>query len=185
LALGFLFLEIFAIEKASLLLDDRASGFSLVLSTMLIFSGLGSFLSVRFARAPGRAVAIAVVVIALWAAGMLLLEPEVLGLGGASYGLRAGLVVLALAPVSIVMGLPFPLGLEQERSKFFLAWAWGLNGAFSVVATPLANLLLRQEGLHAVLGGAILMYGIAALSFPAPRRIQVWLSFMKRSAVAE
>ncbi len=171
LALGFLFLEIFAIERASLLLNDRAAGFSVVLSAMLVFSGMGSFASGRLAKAPTRAVAASVGVIAIWGGVMLFVSgPAALAGGALPYALRVALVVLTLAPVSLAMGLPFPLGLERLRGQsFFLPWAWGLNGAFSVVATPLANLLLRNIGLHAVLGGAILLYALAALSFPKPK----------------
>jgi len=184
LALGFLFLEIFAIERASLMLNDRAAGFSVVLSTMLVFSGLGSFCAGRFARRRGSAVGGAVTIIAVWSGVMLLLSgPAVLAGGALPYGLRIALVVLTLAPVSVAMGLPFPLGLERLRGQaFFLPWAWGLNGAFSVVATPLANLLLRNIGLHAVLGGAILMYAVAALNFPAPEGQTTWFPVLRRSA---
>lgn len=186
LALGFLFLEIFGIEKASAFLDDRATAFSLVLSAMLIFSGLGSLLSGRFSAVPSRGVRLACAVIAAWAALMfLVLDPAMLTVSSMPFLLKAALVVLVMAPVSVAMGLPFPLGLEQVDQKFFLPWAWGLNGAFSVVATPLANLVLRDIGLHAVLGGAIVLYVIAATSFPVSRRQQVWLSSMKRSAVAD
>jgi spermidine synthase len=186
LALGYLFLEIFGIERASAFLDDRASGFSLVLSTMLVGSGLGSFCSARL-RASGQAVWAAVAMIALWAVLLLVLGPEILAGSGLAFAMKAALVVAVTAPVSLAMGLPFPLGLAQvQEQKFYLAWAWGLNGAFSVVATPLANLLLRNIGLHAVLGGAVLMYVIAATSFPAPRSQQVWSIFLsKRSAVAD
>ncbi|MEA2740569.1 MAG: hypothetical protein QOH05_3876, partial [Acetobacteraceae bacterium] len=52
LALGFLFIEIYLIEKASFWLGDRTSGFALVLTGMLVFSGLGSLLSDRFAARP-------------------------------------------------------------------------------------------------------------------------------------
>jgi hypothetical protein len=185
LALGFLFLEIFGIEQASAFLDDRATGFALVLSTMLVFSGLGSLLSERFVRTPGRAVWLAAAVIAIWA-GLIFLLPDPAAMGSKTpFFIRAAVVVLTMAPVSVAMGLPFPLGLGQEDQKFFLAWAWGLNGAFSVVATPLANLVLRNNGLHAVLGFAILLYVIAATSFPASRRQQVWLDLTKSSAVAD
>ncbi|GLR67660.1 hypothetical protein GCM10010909_23410 [Acidocella aquatica] len=170
LALGFLFLEIFGIERASAFLDDRAAGFSLVLSAMLIFSGLGSFISGRFSARPARAVLGTALVVLVWAGAAMMLSPGALAGSDLAFGLKAVLVVGAMAPVSLAMGLPFPLGLEQEEQKFYLAWAWGLNGAFSVVATPLANLMLRNIGLHAVLGGAIVMYGIAALSFPACER---------------
>lgn len=167
LALGFLFLEIFGIERASAFLNDRAAGFSLVLSAMLIFSGLGSFISGRFSARPGRAVWGTAVVVLAWAGVAMLLSPGALTGSDLAFGLKAAMVVAAMAPVSFAMGLPFPLGLEQEDQRFYLAWAWGLNGAFSVVATPLANLMLRDSGLHTVLGGAIVMYGIAAMSFPA------------------
>jgi hypothetical protein len=43
-----------------------------------------------------------------------------------------------------------------------------LNGAFSVIATPLANLIATELGFRLLLGGAVLLYGIAWASFPAP-----------------
>jgi hypothetical protein len=187
LALGYMFLEIFAIERVSLLLNDRATGFSVVLSTMLACSGLGSFLSGRFAARPGRAVAGAFAVIAVWGGIMLVFAgPAVLAGGALPYGSRVALAVLALAPVSLAMGMPFPLGLERLRNNhFFLPWAWGLNGALSVVAPPLANLLLRNIGLHAVLGGAILLYAVAALSLPVPEGKINWLPVLRRSAAVD
>ena len=52
LALGFLFIEIYLIEKASFWLGDRTNGFALVLTGMLVFSGLGSLC--RGGSGPGR-----------------------------------------------------------------------------------------------------------------------------------
>lgn len=187
LALGYMFIEIFAIERVSLLLNDRATGFSVVLSTLLAFSGLGSFLSGRFALQPSRAVGLAFVIIGGWSLVMLYAAtPGALAGAALPYGLRILLVVAVLAPVSLAMGMPFPLGLERVRAhKFFLPWAWGLNGALSVVAPPLANLLLRNIGLHAVLGGAILLYAVAALCFPVPEGKTNWLPVLRRSAAAD
>ncbi len=177
LALGFLFIEIFLIEKASLLLDDRAAGFALVLSFMLIFSGLGSLISSRFAAAPGRGVWLACLTVLIWATLVLALLPGLLPAAEAlPAALRALLVLLVLAPVSLAMGLPFALGLGRLGEGGFLPWAWGLNGAFSVVATPLANLLARNYGFTTVLAGAVLLYVLAATTFPAPRRQPAWIS---------
>lgn len=50
-----------------------------------------------------------------------------------------------------------------------LPWAWGLNGAFPVVATPLATLIAREWGLDRLLLAAALLYGLALVSFPAMR----------------
>jgi hypothetical protein len=177
LAIGFLFIEIFAIEKASAFLDDRAAGFALVLSFMLIFSGLGSLFSLRFANHPQRGVALAWLVITGWALAVLALLPAAMLAGnGLPYVARCVLVVLAIAPVSFAMGLPFPLGLGEVSGGSFLPWAWGLNGAFSVMATPLAALVARNSGLHIVLTAAVLLYGLAAMAFPAPRRQMFWLT---------
>jgi hypothetical protein len=186
LAIGFLFIEIFAIEKASAFLNDRAAGFALVLSFMLIFSGLGSLLSGRFAAAPHRGVWLACLVITAWATLLLLLLPTAMLAGnGLPYVIRCALVILAIAPVSIALGLPFPLGLGEVSSGSFLPWAWGLNGAFSVVATPLANLAARNFGFHAVLAGAVLMYIVAATTFPAFRRQKTWATTHLHSHAAD
>jgi hypothetical protein len=185
LALGFLFIEIFAIEKASAFLNDRAAGFALVLSFMLIFSGIGSLLSGRFSPAPHRGVLLACLVIAGWATVVLLLLPAaMLAAAGLAYPVRCGLVILAIAPVSIALGLPFPLGLG-EVSGSFLPWAWGLNGAFSVVATPLANLVARNFGFDTVLAGAVFMYIVAATTFCAFRRQTTWASIQLHSPAGD
>jgi hypothetical protein len=186
LALGFLFVEIFAIEKASAVLNDRAAGFALVLSFMLIFSGLGSLASSRFAAAPQRGVWLACVTLTLWATALLLiLQPAMLAAGAWPYLIRAALVIITIAPASIALGLPFPLGLAQVSKGSFLPWAWGLNGAFSVVATPLANLVARNFGLHAVLATAVLMYIAAATTFPAVRRHSLCLKHQPGLPVAD
>ena len=171
LALGFLFIEIYAIEKASTFLNDRAAGFALVLSFMLIFSGLGSLISTRLEAIPQRGVWLACGILSIWAGlALMVLTPAMLAVSAWPFPIRAMLVIATIAPVSIALGLPFPLGLEKVSSGSFLPWAWGLNGAFSVVATPLANLIARNFGLHAVLAAAIVLYIAAAASFPATRR---------------
>ena len=87
---------------------------------------------------------------------------------------RAALVLAVLAPVSLALGLPFPLGLARLGNGGVLPWAWGLNGAFSVVATPLANLIAREAGLADLLIVAGILYAIAVASFPAMNPAQAW-----------
>ncbi|MDR3537790.1 MAG: hypothetical protein P4L71_14930, partial [Acetobacteraceae bacterium] len=170
LGLGFLFLEIYLIEKASFWLNDRTSGFALVLTGMLVFSGLGSMLSGRFSAAPRTGIVLVCAVVLAWCAAVFTgLEPAILATLSWSWLARAGLVLAVVAPVSLALGLPFPLGLAHTGRCGFLPWAWGLNGAFSVVATPLANLIAREAGFGRVLLCAAVLYGIALISFPAVR----------------
>ena len=84
LGLGFLFLEVYLIEKASFFLNDRTYGFAVVLAGMLIFSGLGSFLSGRYLAHPRRGLAIACSTVVIWIIlSWLFLDPLLLsGAGG-------------------------------------------------------------------------------------------------------
>ena len=176
LGLGFLFIEIVLIEKASFYLNDRTSAFALVLTGMLAFSGFGSLLAERAGR-----VGIWLVTGAIMAWCVLALaglEPLLLRTIGLPWPVRALILLLITAPVSVALGMPFPLGLSRagRAGGGFLPWAWGLNGAFSVVATPLANLIVVQGGLSRVLVCAAMLYGIAALSFPSLRKAPIWQS---------
>jgi hypothetical protein len=164
LGLGFLMIEIAAIEAASLLLSDRTVAFALVLTIMLICSGVGAMLAQRSGR---HGLAIAVGVVMAWCALMLLILPGALiACMGLGYAARVALIVVATAPVSVALGLPFPLGLARLGPGGALPWAWGLNGAFSVVATPLANLIAIKQGHARLLEVAVLLYGLILVSFP-------------------
>jgi hypothetical protein len=186
LGLGFLFLEIYLIEKASFWLNDRTSGFALVLTGMLVFSGLGSMLADRFAAAPRAGLALVCAVVLAWSlAAYWGLEPAILATLSWSWPARAALVLACIAPLSIALGLPFPLGLSHTGQGGFLPWAWGLNGAFSVVATPLANLIAREAGFGRVLLCAAILYVLALISFPAARISHAWQDKSARSHAAE
>ena len=171
LGLGFLAIEIAMIERASFYLNDRTTGFALVLTGMLLFSGLGSLLAGRFEGRERRAALLAGLAVAAWC-GLLLagLQGFLLATLDFPQVLRALIVLLLLAPVSVALGLPFPLGLARMGHGGFLPWAWGLNGAFSVVATPLANLIGIKAGYDRVLLLALLLYVGAAISFPPTRK---------------
>jgi hypothetical protein len=176
LGLGFLFIEIAAIEKASLYLADRTTAFALVLTGMLVFSGLGSLLAGRAEAFARRSVGLAALVVVAWCGAMVAgLTPALLASLGWPIALRIALVLLLIAPVSVALGTFFPLGLAQAGPTGFLPWAWGLNGAFSVVATPAANLLAREAGFDRVLMAAALLYVVAALAFPLARKNESWL----------
>jgi hypothetical protein len=186
LALGFLFIEIYLIEKASFWLGDRTNGFALVLTGMLVFSGLGSLLSERFVARPVQGIVVATAVVVAWCVGALvLLQPLMLATLDWPFVVRSGFLLLLIAPVSVALGFPFPLGLNQTGAGGFLPWAWGLNGAFSVIATPMANLIAREFGFSRVLLCAAVLYAIALIAFPAMRKSSVWHDILAPSRAAE
>jgi hypothetical protein len=153
---------------------------------MLVFSGLGSMMADRLAAAPRRAIALVCAVAVGWCAAMLAgLQPIILATLGLPWIVRASLILAVLAPVSLALGFPFPLGLARTGSGGFLPWAWGLNGAFSVVATPLANLIAREAGFSRVLLSAAVLYVVALVTFPAARKSRAWQHLSARSRAAE
>ncbi len=131
LGLGFLCIEIFLIEKASFYLADRTSAFALVLTGMLVFSGFGSLLA---SRIPGGIVTASAVIVGWCVLALIGLEPLLLHTIGLPWALRALILLLLTAPVSIVLGLPFPLGLARAGS-----------GAMSALGLGAQRRLLRRR----------------------------------------
>jgi hypothetical protein len=172
LGLGFLFLEIYLIEKASFFLNDRTYGFAVVLAGMLMFSGAGSFISGRYLAQPRRGLKIACSIVAIWAVlAWFFLDSLLLALLGAPVSVKWLVLLMTTMPLSVALGFPFPLGLylfRGERSHF-LPWAWSLNGAFSVIATPLAHVLAVTLGYKMVLAIAAALYAMVYAVYPVAR----------------
>ncbi|MGE0415798.1 MAG: hypothetical protein AB7O80_03240 [Acetobacteraceae bacterium] len=185
LGLGFLFIEICLIERASFWLNDRTSGFAIVLTGMLLFSGLGSMLADRFRRWPAYTMAAAGCVVLIWLVlAIFWLEHLIIATLGVPAIGRIILLTAILAPVSLALGMPFPLALGRTGDSGFLPWAWALNGAFSVVATPLANLIAREYGFSRVLLCAAVLYAVALVTFPSTRKQSAWQTNPSRSPAA-
>jgi hypothetical protein len=162
LGLGYLFVEIPVMQRAILLLGHPARAVTTVLFSLLLFSGVGSALSSKLrVGAPWvlgcLVVMTGVVAICLpWAFDALLPLP---------WGLRLVASVILLAPLGMLMGLPFPLGLSylSQVAPDRLAWAWAANGAASVVASVLAALMALSVGFAGVLAAGAAVYAVAAL----------------------
>ncbi len=148
LGLAFMLVEIPLLQRFILFLGHPAYAMAGVLGALLLSSGLGSLLSERVPlhRALGGVVGMVV----LYGLGMPLLSGPLLGL---PFWARAAATALGLAPLGIAMGMPFPrlLGALQEREPALVPWAWGVNGALSVVASVLAALMALSWGFRAVL----------------------------------
>ncbi|MGE3173885.1 MAG: hypothetical protein AB7O97_14770 [Planctomycetota bacterium] len=170
LGLAYLLVEISTIQRFVLYLGHPVYSLSVGLCSFLVFSGLGSAWAGRIGagtRTAGRA-AFAVV-------GLLLLQALVLpallqATLAWSEPMRILLTVLTIAPLAFAMGIPFPtgLGLLSGEAKGVVAWAFGVNGAASVMASILSILVAMEAGFFVVTLLAAALYGAAA--FCAPRQ---------------
>jgi hypothetical protein len=169
LGLAFLFVEMAFIQKFILFLSNPLYSVAVVLSGFLLFAGLGSASSERFAERvpwPGVSpVVVAVAAIAALALVYVMVLPVVfarfIGLGDAA---KIVLSLALIAPLAFFMGMPFPVGLRRLSAiaPGFVPWAWGINGFASVVSAVLATLLAIEFGFNAVILLALLLYALAA-----------------------
>ena len=73
---------------------------------------------------------------------------------------------VALAPLGLLMGMPFPGGLAWlgKRAPGLVPWAWAINGCTSVLASVLAAMVALSAGFSWVLAAAALAYAGAWLA---------------------
>ena len=174
IGLAFLLIEIAFIGRFTVILSHPVHALVVVLAAFLLFAGGGSYLSTR--RGSGDSIAGPVIGIAAIATTYALLSPY---LTSALVGMPPAAKVTAafalIAPLAMLMGMPFPRALARLNAvdSSLLPWAWGINGCASVIGAVLAALL----GIHfghsvVVLTGVVLYMAAAALvGRMAPRRL--------------
>ncbi len=162
IGLAYLAAEIAAIQQLGLLLGHPVYAVAATLSAFLVFSGIGAAWSDRVQHGRGALIAGVLSVILVGYAGGLL--PVVHALEWASPPVRAVLAMALLAPLALLMGMPFPVGVRRlATGQSRLAWAWAANGFASVVGAPLAVLVALELGAGVVLLVAAGAYGMAAI----------------------
>jgi hypothetical protein len=155
IGLGFLLVEIPLAQRFMLFLGQPVYGLTAVLFALLFFSGLGSLASARLSQ---RAALVALIAVVLVYPALL---PHLFDLFlGAALGSRLVIATLALAPLGFLLGVPFPRGIGwlEGRAPGLIPWAWGVNGAASVVASVGAALLALSLGFSWVLIVGALCY---------------------------
>ena len=76
---------------------------------------------------------------------------------------RILLALLLIAPLGVLLGLPFPTGLRvvAAEASALVPWAWGVNGFCTVIGTAAGLMLGMAYGFKVVLVLAALCYVIA------------------------
>ncbi len=155
LGVGYMCVEIPLLQRFILFLGHPAYAMAAVLFALLLFSGVGSLISPRIPLRPTLVLLPALVTIYAFGLPAVFKAALAMPLGG-----RLVITTIALAPPGLLMGIPFPKGLTlfgQYRPEL-IPWAWGTNGAASVVASVLAVLLALSWGFLAVLVLGALSY---------------------------
>jgi spermidine synthase len=169
LGAGYMLFEVGAMQVLSVFVGDPAYSLALVLAGLLVASGIGAAMSTRFSRSPAvRVISYATATIAgamvIWLAVTHFVHPRAMRLPLTA---RAAITLACLLPVGILMGLPFPTAVKQveKLNPNFIAWAWGVNGVTSVLASIVAIVIAMQAGFTLVVCLAAGTYLLAFLAY--------------------
>jgi predicted membrane-bound spermidine synthase len=175
LGAGYILIQVALIQKFVLLLGQPTYALTVIVFSMLVASGLGSFLSRKIVGdEDGRLAAVLIGVAVLVGALAAGARPLVTAAATWPLGLKVTVTALAIAPAAFLMGMPFPSGLRrlERRHAPSVRWAWSLNAAASVLGSAGAIFLAIYLGLRTTLLIGGVLY-IAALAVILSTRTQV------------
>jgi hypothetical protein len=140
-----------------------------LISSMLVFSGLGSLFAERiFDRARTLLPVVLLAVCGLLLAYGFTLTPVLDRIGAYPYVARLLLCFLLVSPPAFLMGMPMAPAmtwLARLGKEHLFVWAWGINGCFSVIGSAAVPIVATSFGLSAVLQWAAIAYLIAIPAF--------------------
>ena len=169
LGLGYIIVEVGMIAHFILALSNATVSASVLITGMLVFSGIGAFVSERYfdrARTVMPRIFLAIfAILTLYAFGI---DYALDWIGTLPYALRIVLCLRLLLPPAFLMGFPMPTAMTTlgrlGKDHMFL-WAWGINGCFSVIGAAIVPIVATSFGLTAVLMVAGVAYLLAMPAF--------------------
>lgn len=170
LGLGFILIEISLIQKHILFLGQPVYSISSVLFSVLLSAGIGSYLFQTYFRDGSERLWLTLVPITLGILLLveLLLMPFVFHFFlGSSKVIRFGISAILIAPLGLVLGIPFPLGIRilGIRAPEIIPWGWALNAYATVIGSILAVMFAILLGFRMNIAIAFLAYAIGFIFF--------------------
>jgi predicted membrane-bound spermidine synthase len=155
LGAGFIIVEVAMIQKFILFLGHPVYALTVVLFSLLTFSAVGSYLSGRIfpQPQPGSVLKLLGLVAAVILVYTIALPPMFYGLVHLAHPLRILIAVVAMAPLAGLMGMPMPLAIRlvSRSAPELIPWAWGVNGATSVMGSVAALVVAILSGFNQAL----------------------------------
>ncbi len=167
LGVGFMLLEVPLVQRLGLFLGHPTWTLSVVLGSLLLGAGLGGAMTRAAsggALARQLAVAIGAILVAI-AVLYLLLDPLLAATLRWGFASRAAVTAAVCTPLGAALGRALPLGMARlrEAAPDLVPWAWGINGASSVLASILAVVIALAWGFASVILLGLGCYAAALL----------------------
>ena len=135
---GFMLIEGALLQRLTIFLGHPTYSLSVVLCTLLLSSGAGSYLT-RYIGVQAATSCLLSLLIVVGLCG-LALPRAIATFESATTPLRMLVAILLVAPAGLCMGMAFPIGLKLATRDVepLTPWLWGVNGATSVSGSVLA-----------------------------------------------
>lgn len=176
---GYILIEVSQMQRLAVFLGHPAYSLSVVLSTLLVSSGIGSWSVSRLKEMGIKKGAIFIICILLFTLAVFgIITPTIIFLSQSFTNmLRIAIAVAIIAPAGFFMGMIFPIGMRLSFDDFrhLAPWFWGINGAASVCASVLAVAIALVSGISAAYwtGAGFYLLALLCLLFFTPRERKV------------
>lgn len=169
IGLGFMFVEISQMQRLIVFLGHPTYGLTVILFTLLLSSGLGSFTTDRIGKAGllnSAVIRLVGLIFALLVFGTAT-RFGVTALQASVTPVRIVASIGVLFPLGFLMGMAFPIGMKAASVRFsaLTPWFWGINGATSVCASVLAVVIAMNWGISASFWTGFGWYLVALIAF--------------------
>ena len=169
IGLSFMMLEINMINRFTIFIGSPGASIAVVLTSILVASGIGSYVSGLGTWAPQHKIALGTLLLVITSLALKYFSPAVFSAcyaAGATQEIRGTIVGFMLLPLGFCMGWFFPNGLRVIDMNFsgthLVPWAIAINGFMSVVGSVIAlpitlwygfnNLFWLSVGGYALIG---------------------------------
>lgn len=163
---GYMFTEIVLIQNFIFYFDSPIYAVSFVIASMLVFSGLGSFMGDRISDKK-RLTAIFLMIVCVLTSYTVSLPYFLHFSSGFAFPLKAIVSIVISGVPAYFMGFPFPAGVKylSAKSDILVPWGWAVNSFFSVL-TPLVAVIISIEfGFSYVIMAGVIAYLITLFAW--------------------
>lgn len=155
LGFGFMLIEISLIQRFSIFFGHPIYSIIIALFSILLFSGIGSFLSgklnIRISKAISALILTGVVFL-IFSLFFFQIQGSLIS--------KSFLSILFLAPLGLFMGMPFPLGVNllDKKDRQLISWAFGINCITSTTGSVLTLILYINSGFRITFLTSLVFY---------------------------
>ena len=160
LGLGYFFIEIAFMQKLGLFLGHPNLAISIVLSSLLLSTGIGSMYSKNIIHRVKKIKYISYCLCLLILAEYHFILPHLNQLIYMNLLIKGVIALIVLFPIGAILGVFMPTAIDQLKriSPKYVPWGWGINGVFSVIAPIIAIAISVTFGISLLLLCAIPLY---------------------------